>query len=107
MPRFEDEHITCLKKAMLPRTPDCYFVPDDYPGIIKETGLNQAQIEKWADHLRSRLPVPQDRENFLRNTGGQEEVPVYPCLSHVKCILVKVPKLGYGKNSLLIDSNAF
>jgi len=74
MPRFEDQHITCLKKAMLLRFPECYFVPEDYPGIIKETGLNQAQIEKWAEHLRYRMPVPQDREAFLRSTGEPEKV---------------------------------
>ena len=74
MPRFEDKHISCLKKVMLQRIPDCYFVPEDYPGIIEETGLNQAQIEKWAENLRLRLPVPQDRETFLRVTGDAEKV---------------------------------
>ena len=74
MPRFEDKHISCLKKVMLQRIPDCYFVPEDYPGIIKETGLDQAQIEQWGKHLRSRLPVALDREAFLRATGEAEKV---------------------------------
>ena len=76
MPRFEDKHIACLKNAMLPRLPDCYFLPEDYPGIIKETGLNHAQIEQWGKNLRLRLPVAQDRENFLRTTVEAEKVRV-------------------------------
>ena len=58
---------------MLQRIPDCYFVPEDYPGIIRATGLNQAQIEQWAKHIRNRIPVAQDREAFLRLSGEQEE----------------------------------
>ena len=73
MPRFEDAHISTLKTAMLQRIPDCYFVPEDYPGIIRATGLNQEQIEKWAEHLRYRIPMVQDREAFLRLSGEQEE----------------------------------
>ena len=74
MPRFEDEHITCLKRVMLPRLPECFFAPEDYPVIMAETGLNQAQIEQWAWNLRFRLPVAQDREAFLRVTGAPEQV---------------------------------
>ena len=80
MPRFEDKYISCLKKVMLQRIPDCYFVPEDYPGIIEETGLNQAQIEQWSWNLRSRLPVPQDREAFLRATGEADEVSRHSCI---------------------------
>ena len=74
MPRFEDAHISTLKTAMLQRVPDCYFVPEDYPGIIRATGLNHAQIEQWAWNLRNRIPVAQDREAFLRLSGEQEKV---------------------------------
>ena len=76
MPRFEDAHISTLKTAMLQRIPDCYFVPEDYPGIIRATGLNQAQIEQWAKHIRNRIPVAQDREAFLRS---KEEPDVCYC----------------------------
>ena len=79
MPRFEDAHISTLKTAMLQRIPDCYFVPEDYPGIIRATGLNQAQIEKWAEHLRYRIPIVQDRETFLRSNEEPEKVSVFPC----------------------------
>jgi hypothetical protein len=74
MPRFEDEHITCLKRVMLPRLPECFFAPEDYPVITAETGLTQAQIEQWAWHFRFRLPVAQDREAFLRANGAPEQV---------------------------------
>ena len=79
MPRFEDAHISTLKTAMLQRIPDCYFVPEDYPGIIRATGLNQAQIEQWARNLRYRFPVAQDREPFLRSNEEPEKVSVFPC----------------------------
>lgn len=74
MPRFLDSHIACLKRAMLRRIPECYFLTEDYPAITQETGLCHAQIEKWAEHLRYRLPVANDRETFLRATGETDKV---------------------------------
>jgi hypothetical protein len=74
MPHFEDKYITCLKQAMLRRIPECYFQAEDYPVIMEETGLNQAQIEQWAKHLRARLPVAHDREAFLCSTSEPDKV---------------------------------
>jgi hypothetical protein len=74
MPRFEDKHITCLKQAMLRRIPECYFLAEDRPAIMEETGLCQAQIEQWAKNLRARLPVAHDREAFLRSSGEPDKV---------------------------------
>ena len=59
---------------MLPRLPECFFAPEDYPVITAETGLNQAQIEQWAWNLRFRLPVAQDREAFIHANGALEQV---------------------------------
>lgn len=74
MPRFQDEHVAVLKRVMLPRLPGCYFAPEDVSAVQAETGLNQAQIEKWADHLRFRMPKTEDRDAFLRRTAEQEKV---------------------------------
>jgi len=72
--RFLDEHITCLKRVMLPRFPECKFTQEDYEEVMKETGLNQAQVDQWAKHLRFRLPVDEDRKAFLVATGKPEKV---------------------------------
>ena len=72
--RFLDEHITCLKRVMLPRFPECKFTQEDYEEVMKETGLNQAQIEKWAENVRLRFPVDEDRKAFLVATGKPEKV---------------------------------
>ena len=74
MPRFQNEHIAVLKRAMLPRLPECYFTPEDVVKVQAETGLSQAQIEKWADNFRFRLPRPEDRESWLRAEEEQETV---------------------------------
>lgn len=74
MPRFQNEHVAVLKRVMLPRLPGCYFAPEDVSAVQAETGLNQAQIEKWADHLRFRMPKHEDRAMFLRSTGEEEKV---------------------------------
>lgn len=74
MPRFEDEHISCLKRVMLPRLPGCFFAPEDFPIITGETGLNKEQIEQWAWNLRFRLPMDVDREAFIRANETPEQV---------------------------------
>ena len=74
MPRFQDEHVAVLKRIMLPRLPGCYFAPEDVSAVQEETGLNQAQIEQWAKHLRFRLPLHEDRDTFLRTEAEPEKV---------------------------------
>ena len=74
MPRFQNEHVAVLKRVMLPRLPGCYFAPEDVSAVQAETGLNQAQIEKWADNMRFRLFKHEDRAMFLRSTGEEEKV---------------------------------
>ena len=72
--RFLDEHITCLKRVMLPRFPECKFTQEDHEEVMKETGLNKAQIEQWAWNLRYRFSVDEDRKTFLVATGKPEKV---------------------------------
>lgn len=59
---------------MLPRLPECFFAPEDYPIITAETRLNHAQIEQWACHFRFRIPMTQDREAFLRTNEPSDKV---------------------------------
>jgi len=74
MPRFQDEHITVLKRTILPRLPGCCFTAEDCLALEQGTGLNKAQIEKWAEHLRFRLPRDEDKEAFLRTEVELEKV---------------------------------
>ena len=69
--RFLDEHIACLKRVMLPRFPECKFTQEDYAEIMKDTGLEYEKIEHWAEHVRLRLPLQEDRQKFL--TSGKSE----------------------------------
>ena len=55
--RFLDEHITCLKRVMLPRFPECKFTQEDYEEVMKETGLTEPLIELWELGHRSSLQV--------------------------------------------------
>ena len=72
MPRFQDEHVAALKAVMLKRVPECLFTAEDVEQLIKETGLNHAQILEWARHFRFRVEADQ-REIYLKN---QEEMKV-------------------------------
>ena len=56
------------------RFPECKFTQQDQEEIMKATGLNQDQIEHWAEHVRFRLPVDEDRKAFLLATGKPEKV---------------------------------
>ena len=73
MPRFEDAHVAALKRAMLPRLPGCLYAEEDYARLVAESGLNEIQIEHWAEHFRYRTPV-EEREAFLRAEGSPEKV---------------------------------
>ena len=72
MPRFQDEHVAALKTVMLKRVPECLFTAEDVEQLVKETGLNYAQINEWAKNFRFRVEVDQ-REKHLKN---QEEMKV-------------------------------
>ena len=54
MQDFLPEHTPILKAAMRPRAPGCYFQPEDIAAVATATGLNDAQIKKWAENTRSR-----------------------------------------------------
>ncbi len=40
---------------MLPRTPECFFAPEDVGLITKETGLDILGVQNWAKCLRWRV----------------------------------------------------
>ena len=54
-PRFTDEHLVPLRRAMLSRQPTFKLIPGDVDALVQETGLLKAQILKWADHFRERV----------------------------------------------------
>ena len=71
--RFSDENVTCLKRVMLTRFPECKFTQEDYKTIMEETGLEHERIMTWAQNVRSRLPEEMDRKIFL-SSGKIEKV---------------------------------
>jgi len=73
MPRFQEEHVASLVRAMLPRVPDCVFAAEDVQQVERETGLNHDQILEWARHLRNRIPINQ-RGDYFRNINDEKEV---------------------------------
>jgi hypothetical protein len=54
MPRFTDDHARLIKDAMLRKSPLYIFTQNDVDALVEETGLNRAQIHKWAEHFRYR-----------------------------------------------------
>lgn len=70
MPRFPEESVACLKRFMLSRASQEFkFTPDDVDIICKETGLNQAQVQVWAENFRMRYVTVKDRMEFLQYDG--------------------------------------
>ena len=69
---FLPDHISLLKQAMIPRAPGCLFTAADIAALGQQTGLNEAQLRKWADHLRSRVKA-EDRLEHLRHVQQPED----------------------------------
>lgn len=81
-PRFPDESIACLKRTMLARQPHFMFTPSDVQNVMKETGLDKAQVQDWADHLRRRCKIRthEDTLDFLRSVEKVTCLPVILCI---------------------------
>ncbi len=73
MPRFQQEHVASLVRAMQPRVPECVFTQEDVQQVEKETGLNKTQVLEWAHHLRCRVPIHQ-RGEYFRTINDQKKV---------------------------------
>ena len=70
MPRFLPIHVACLKRTMLARAAHGFmFAPQDVQTVVQETGLNQAQVQVWADHFRMRYAADKERLEYLRADG--------------------------------------
>ena len=76
MPRFSNAVLTCLKRAMLPRAPACYFTPEDVEKVMGETGLDKSSVTQWAEFLRWRVKsgLIGDLDAFLRSSNGDQKV---------------------------------
>ena len=69
MPRFPDESVTCLKRTMLARQPHFMFTTSDVENVMKETGLNSAQVWMWAEKFRFHNETEKARKDFLESDG--------------------------------------
>ena len=72
-PRFTDEHLVPLRRAMFDRQPTFKLIPGDVDALVQETGLNKAQILKWADNFRGRVASKQ-LDDVLANLRGNQSV---------------------------------
>jgi hypothetical protein len=67
MPRFPEASVACLKRLMLTcASRDFRFNAYDIEAIMQETGLNQAQVQVWAENFRMRYETEKDRMDFLK-----------------------------------------
>jgi nicotinic acid phosphoribosyltransferase len=69
MPRFTKEMGDCLKAKMLQRLDTMTFSEQDVQEIIREHGLNEAQISQWMRNFRFRYASKskEEIEAYLRN----------------------------------------
>lgn len=74
MPRFEERFVQILKQQMAKRLPECYFTQSDIEEIVKNTGLNAAQVSEWAENFRKRIHSPTERENALCGDESSNKV---------------------------------
>jgi hypothetical protein len=72
-PRFTDEHVILLRRIMLARQPTFEFTPDDVATTVRETGLSQGQILKWARNFRERSRTKK-LDDVLANLHGNQSV---------------------------------
>lgn len=76
MPRFSNAVLACLKRAMLPRAPACYFTDEDVELLAGQTHLDRTAILHWAENLRwkSGNGLLVDVGAFLRASDAEEKV---------------------------------
>jgi hypothetical protein len=72
MSRFPEPSVACLKRVMLTCAPEFRFLAANVEVIKQETGLNEAQIFKWADHFRMRYSTEKERMDFLTSDGFEK-----------------------------------
>ena len=72
MPRFSPEAVGILKSAMASCLPSYVFSPEDVSNIQEKTGLDQTQIQVWADHFRFRVPFDARIAYLTAKTDGQK-----------------------------------
>ena len=58
---------------MFSRQPSFKLIPGDVDALVQETGLNKAQILKWAEHFRGRMASKQ-LDDILANLQGNQSV---------------------------------
>jgi hypothetical protein len=73
MSRFPEASVACLKRTMLACAPEFRLLAANVESIKQETGLNEAQILKWAELFRYRYQTEKERMDFL-TTDGFEKV---------------------------------
>lgn len=73
MPRFSDAATACLKRVMATRASDGFCLRgSDVTDVVRETGLEEAQVKKWAENVRTRYAVDKDRLDFLLSDGFEK-----------------------------------
>ena len=71
-PRFRDESIIVMNRALLQRVPECIYTPDDIAELQQSEGLDAAQIIIYAKNFRART---QNEDRALALTLGHENGP--------------------------------
>ena len=72
-PRFTDEHLIPLRRAMLARQPTFALTSADVEALVKETGLLKTQIQDWAKNFRKRSTL-KELDDVLANLHGNQLV---------------------------------
>jgi hypothetical protein len=72
VPRFTDFQAFPLKRVMLTRAPGFMFSPENVELLVKETGLVQAQVQKWAENFRKRYATENARMEYLTTEGCEK-----------------------------------
>jgi hypothetical protein len=57
---------------MLSRAPEFMFSPADVEAIMRQTDLNKAQVQVWAENFRMRYGTEKERMDFLKADGGDK-----------------------------------
>lgn len=75
MPRFDDAQVTCLKRAMLTKAGNGFFLDHaDVEQIVHESGLNREQILMWGENFRMRYKTEEERLSFLQANPREKQV---------------------------------
>ena len=69
-------HVLLIQQALIPHAPGCLLTQKDVAGLCEQTGLEPAQVRKWAENFRGRTKAEARLTVLQQDDAPDAPVPV-------------------------------